>query len=60
MLANACYTQKNLLFAIYKTLSLPVLLYRCETLSVTLREAQKRMVENRVLMRIIEKEVKGD
>jgi hypothetical protein len=38
---------------IYKTIILPVLLYRCETWSLTLREVHKlRVFENRVLRRI--------
>jgi hypothetical protein len=37
----------------YKTVILPVVLYGCETLSVTLREAYGlRVFENRVLRRI--------
>jgi hypothetical protein len=38
---------------IYKTVILPVVLYRCETLSLTLREEHRlRVFENRVLRRI--------
>jgi hypothetical protein len=38
---------------IYKTIILPVVLYGCETWSVTLREEHRRRVfENRVLRRI--------
>jgi hypothetical protein len=38
---------------IYKTIILLVVLYGCETLSLTLREEHRlRMVENRVLRRI--------
>jgi hypothetical protein len=38
---------------IYKTIILPVVLYECETLSLTLREEHKlRVFENRVLRRI--------
>jgi hypothetical protein len=38
---------------IYKTISLPVVLYGCETLSLTLREEHRlREFENRVLRRI--------
>jgi hypothetical protein len=38
---------------IYKTIILPVVLYGCETLSVTLREERRlRVFENRVLRRI--------
>jgi hypothetical protein len=38
---------------IYRTIILPVVLYGCETCSLTLREERKvRMFENRVLRRI--------
>jgi hypothetical protein len=38
---------------IYKTIILPVVLYGCETWSLTLREEHRlRMFENRVLRRI--------
>jgi hypothetical protein len=38
---------------IYKTIILPVVLYGCETLSLTLREEHRlRVIENRVLRRI--------
>jgi hypothetical protein len=38
---------------IYKTIILPLVLYGCETLSVTLREKHRlRVFENRVLRRI--------
>ena len=38
---------------IYRTIILPVVLYGCETLSLTLREEQKlRVFENRVLRRV--------
>jgi hypothetical protein len=40
-------------FKIYKTIILPVVLYGCETWSLTLREEHKLSVfENRVLRRI--------
>jgi hypothetical protein len=49
---------------IYKTIILPVVLYGCETLSLTLREERGLMVfENRVLRRIFgpkRDEVTGD
>jgi hypothetical protein len=39
---------------IYKTIILPVVLYGCETWSLTLREVHRlRVLENRVLMRIL-------
>jgi hypothetical protein len=48
---------------IYKTIILPVILYGCETWSLTLREGHRlRVFENRVLRRIFEPkrdEVKG-
>jgi hypothetical protein len=44
---------KNLKIKIYKTVILPVVLYGCETWSVTLREEYRRRVfENRMLRRI--------
>jgi len=58
---NACYysvqnilssslLSKNLQIKIYKTISLPVVLYGCETWSFTLRKERRlRVFENRVL-----------
>jgi hypothetical protein len=44
---------KYLKFKIYKTITLPVVLYGCETWSLTLREERRpRVFENRVLRRI--------
>ena len=44
---------KNLKIKIYRTTTLPVVLYGCETWSLTLREERRlRMFENRVLRRI--------
>jgi hypothetical protein len=44
---------KNLKIKIYKTVILPVVLYGCETWSLTLREEYRlRVFENRVLWRI--------
>jgi hypothetical protein len=44
---------KNLKIRIYKTILLPVVLYGCETWSLTLREERRlRVLENRVLRRI--------
>jgi hypothetical protein len=44
---------KNLKIRIYKTILLPVVLYGCETWSLTLREEHRlRVFENRVLRRI--------
>ena len=45
----------NLKIKIYRTIILPVVLYGCETWSVTLREERRlRVFENRVLMRVFE------
>jgi hypothetical protein len=61
---NACYhsvqnllsfrlLSKNVNIRIYKTIILPVVLYGCETWSLTLREVHSwRVFENRVLRRI--------
>jgi hypothetical protein len=44
---------RNLKFKIYKTIILPIVLYGCETWSLTLREEHRlRVFENRVLRRI--------
>jgi hypothetical protein len=55
---------KNLKIRVYKTIILPVVLYGCETWSLTLRvEHRLRMFENRVLKRIFGKkrdEVTGE
>jgi hypothetical protein len=55
---------KNLKIGIYKTKILPVVLYGCETWSLTLREEHRLGVfENRVLRRIFgpkRDEVKGE
>jgi hypothetical protein len=62
-LDNACYHSVNLLpprllsknvkIRIYKTKILPLVLYGCETWSLTLREEHwLRVIENRVLRRI--------
>ena len=63
-LGNACYhsvqnllssslLSKNLKIKIYRTIILPVVLYGCETWSLTLREEHRlRVFENRVLRRI--------
>jgi hypothetical protein len=61
---NACYhsvqnllssslLSKNLRVKIHRIIILPVVLYGCETCSLTLREERKlRVFENRVLRRI--------
>jgi len=44
---------KNLKIKIYRTIILPIVLYGCETWSLTLREERRlRVFENRVLRRI--------
>jgi hypothetical protein len=44
---------KNMMVRIYKTIILPVVLYGCETWSLTVREEHKLgLFENRVLRRI--------
>ncbi|KAJ4428965.1 hypothetical protein ANN_25961, partial [Periplaneta americana] len=72
---NACYysvekllssslLSKNLKVRIYKTVILPVVLYGCETWTLTLREEQRlRVFENKVLRKIFgakRDEVKGE
>ena len=66
---NACYhlgqnllssrlLSKNLKINIYRTIILPVVLYRCETWSLTLREERKlRVFQNMVLRRTRRDEV---
>jgi hypothetical protein len=50
---SSCLISKNLKIKIYKTVILPVVLYGCETWSLTLREEHRlRVSENRVLRRI--------
>jgi hypothetical protein len=45
--------QKNLKVRLYKTIILPVVLYGCETWSLTLREEQRlRVFENRILRKV--------
>ncbi|KAJ4445425.1 hypothetical protein ANN_07230 [Periplaneta americana] len=63
-MGNACYysvekllssslLSKNLKFTIYKTVILPVVLYGCETWTLTLREEHRlRVFENKVLRKI--------
>ena len=47
------YCPKNLKIKIYRTIILPVVLYGCETWSLTLREERTlRVFENRVLRRV--------
>jgi hypothetical protein len=52
-LLSSCLISKNLKIKIYETVILPVVLYGCETWSLTLREEHKlRVFENRVLRKI--------
>jgi hypothetical protein len=52
-LLSSCLLSKNVKMRIYKTILLPVVLYGCETWSLTLREEHRlRVFENRVLRRI--------
>jgi hypothetical protein len=52
-LLSSCLLSRNVKIKIYKTIILPVVLYGCETWSITLREEHRfRVLENRVLRRI--------
>ena len=52
-LLSSSLLSKNLKIKIYRTVLLPVVLYGCETLSLTLREEHSlRVFENRVLKRV--------
>ena len=52
-LLSSSLLSKNLKLKIYRTIILPVVLYGCETWSLTLREERRlRVFENRVLRRI--------
>jgi hypothetical protein len=52
-LAPSCLLSKNIKIKIYRNIILPVVLYGCENVSLTLREERKlRVFENRVLRRI--------
>ena len=64
-LVNACYySVQNLLSSIYRIIILPVVLYGCETWSLTLREERRlRVFENRVMRRLFgpkRDEVRGE
>ena len=49
---SSCLLSKNLKIKIYKIIFLTVVMYGCETWSLTLREERRlRMFENRVLRR---------
>ncbi|KAJ4432706.1 hypothetical protein ANN_21343 [Periplaneta americana] len=52
-LFSSCLLSKNLKVRIYKTVILPVVLYGCETWTLTLREEQRlRVFENKALRKI--------
>jgi hypothetical protein len=52
-LLSSCLLSRNVKIKIYKTIILPVVLYGCENLSLTLREDHRlRVFENKVLRRI--------
>ena len=52
LLCLTVFYPKNFNIRIYRTIILPVVLYGCETRSLTLREERRlRMFENRVLRR---------
>jgi hypothetical protein len=52
-LLSSCLLAKNVKIKIYKTMILPVVLYGCENLSLTLKQEHRlRVFENRVLRRI--------
>jgi hypothetical protein len=52
-LLSSCLLSRNVKIKIYKTVILPVVLYGCETWSLTLKEEHRsRLFENRVLRRI--------
>jgi hypothetical protein len=58
---SSCLISKNLKIKIYKTVTLPFVLFGCETWSLTLREEQKlRVFENGVLRRIFGPKRKED
>ena len=63
-LLSSSLPSKTLKIKIYRTVSLPVVLYGCETWSLTLREERRlRVFENRVLRRVFgpkRDEVTGD
>ena len=64
ILYNLNYTWSNRIWKIYRTITLPVVLYGCETWSLTLREERRlRVFENKVFRRIFgprRDEVTGD
>ena len=53
ILSSSSLLSKNIKIKVYRTIILPVVLYGCETWSLTLREERRlRVFENRVLRRI--------
>jgi len=63
-LLSSSLLSKNIKIKIYKTIILPVVLYGCETWSLTLREERRvRVFESRVLRRTFDlkrDEVEGE
>ena len=52
-LLSSSFLPRNLKIKIYRTIILPVVLYGCETWSLTLREERRlRVLERKVLRRI--------
>ena len=52
-LLSSSLPSKNIKIKIYRTIILPVVLYGCETWSLTLREKRRlRVFENRVLRKV--------
>jgi hypothetical protein len=52
-LLSSSFLSKKLKIKIYRTIILPIVLYRCETWSLTLREERRlRVFENGVLRRV--------
>ena len=52
-LLSSSLLSKNLKFKIYRTIILPVVLYRCEIWSLTLREERRLRVSGNRVLRII-------
>ena len=53
-LLSSRFLSKNLKIKIYRTIIMPVVLYGCETWSLTMREERKlRVFENMVLRKIV-------
>jgi hypothetical protein len=58
---SSCLLSKNIQFKIYRTVILPVVLYGCETWSLTVREEHRlRLFENGSEENILTKEGQGD